>query len=236
MVNSACQAGRVAFERVRRFGLLLFVCLGLCTAIMTGLYISERLQTEASYNLKRTLTSLEQLEHGVRAVVEPVVIPGATQAEGGLDLREVARLKAMASEIEQTAAHTAFKQSSTDIKNNAVAARDLISHLQSSPKDAVTLGRDLVRFEYSSLVAKSNVGNGLTELELEGRSVRGLSRLGITVILLVLGIAAWFGNLKPLRKMLRDWSDDQQSLLEANQTLEQQSHQIEAKTEELQRL
>lgn len=216
MVDGTCQAGKIAYDRVRKFGVLLFACLAALAVILAAGWLIEAKALEYD----KHLDALRRKSVAVHDAAERL------HSVEGSDLTESRRLKLKTAvgELHRLRLagwpdHVAVTRAAEEYESAALSPMDESWRSRVNARLAV-LGREATEAQQSNDLTRNVVRQRLAVL--------------VALVLTVLGVAAWYGNLRPLRKILQDWMDDQQKLVEANDRLAHQAELIEGKTGQLQ--
>lgn len=228
MDDQASRSGQAALRKVQQFGVQIFACLGVAVVIMVGLFLVERSELDALTKLQRANDVLDRLETDLHKALSPVL-------KGQPDLAIVPVAEARFADLHSLAGQLpsfTLKVAVINSLERARAAQRLAQHGGSREQ----VSHEFLDFGYASRSAKSTIANLIEEHRERSVTARGVARIALLILLVYLAKIAWFDNLRPLHRILRDWEADQRSLLTANQVLEDQAQQIESKTHQLQQL
>lgn len=228
MDDQAIRNGQVALRRVHQFGVQIFVCLGVAVVIMAGLFWVERSEIDALSKLQRASASLEQLENDLHLLLSPLL-------KGQPDPVIVPISEARFADIHALAGQQPSLELRVAVINALERARTVQRMAQhGEPKDQVS--HEFLDFGYAVRAAKSQLSNAEEDHRDRSAMARVYARIAFLILIICLAKVAWFDNLRPLTRIIREWEANQRSLITANQVLEDQAQQIESKTHQLQQL
>ena len=229
MDDQASRTGQEALRHVQQFGVQIFVCLGVAVSIMVSLFLVERHEIESQTVLQRTDAALNQLEGDLHRVLAPVLSSKQVRPDTTLPESRLTDIETLAKSLEDD-------ETKTLVQRTVDEAREVlkVAFAQGTERAAVT--KEFLDFGLASRAAKYGISSRMEEHRHTSLMARGIGRLAMLFLFIFMAKIAWFDNLKPLRRILRDWEADQRSLMTANQVLEDQSQQIESKTNQLHQL